>query len=121
MTFEIGSSSRALLSVAGTRLSTLVSYCSFQLFSVVLTEEGYCVRTNAQEYEFFKQGRVFAMLWSETAGQSLSKRTPTENTMFTVHPNSGRVQGQFGESIYSSIRRFVIVRVNRRAHFVEAW
>jgi hypothetical protein len=121
MTFEVSLSSRAPQSVAGMKIWTLVSHWPSLLSSVVLTDQGYCVRTNAQEYEFFKQGRVFAMLWSETAGHSLSKRTPTENSNFTAHPNSSLVQGQFGERIYSSIRRFVIVRVNRQSHFVEAW
>lgn len=79
------------------------------------------MRTHAEEYEFFKQGRVFAMLWSETAGESLSKRSATENSKFTVHPNSSIVQGRFGEKIHCTIRRFVVVRVNRQQHFVEAW
>lgn len=79
------------------------------------------MRTNAEVYDFFKQGRVFAMLWSEIAGESLSKRRGSDNSRVTVHPNSALVEGGFGEKIHCTIRRFVIVRVNRQQHFVEAW
>ncbi|KAF2823153.1 hypothetical protein CC86DRAFT_300156 [Ophiobolus disseminans] len=58
------------------------------------------------------------MLWSETAGETLTRRTDTENSKVTVHPNI--IEGRFGEKIHSTIRRFVIVRVNRQQHFVEA-
>jgi hypothetical protein len=61
------------------------------------------------------------MLWAETAGHTLKKRTATENSNFTILPNSPIVKGSYGEDIYCQIRRFVIVRVNRNAHFVEAW
>jgi hypothetical protein len=79
---------------------------------------GYRVRTKAEQYDFFRRGRVFAMLWSETAGGSISR---SDQTVFTAYPNSTFTRGRFGENIYSSIRRFVVMRVNRASHFVEAW
>lgn len=61
------------------------------------------------------------MLWSEAAGETAASRSMTDNSHYTAHPNSTIVRGRFGERIYSSIRRFVIIRVNRAQHFVEAW
>lgn len=56
------------------------------------------------------------MLWAETLSETASRnhvRNGTVNTAITV--------GRFGQGVYSQIRRFVVVRVNRRDHFVYAW
>jgi hypothetical protein len=53
------------------------------------------------------------MLWTETASQTLTARNGTENTNITT--------GKYGENIFSQIRRFVVVDVNRERHFVYAW
>ncbi|KAH7409818.1 hypothetical protein DE146DRAFT_327486 [Phaeosphaeria sp. MPI-PUGE-AT-0046c] len=78
------------------------------------------VRTNAEEYQFFQKGRVLAMLWSEPAGETAIRAGTTDNSRYTAHPNSGIVEGRFGQKIYCQIRRFVVIRVNRQQHFVEA-
>lgn len=79
------------------------------------------MRTRKEEHDFFKQGRVFAMLYSEPMGESAQRSDATTNTRYTAHPNSPIVLGPFGQNIYSSIRRFVVMRVNKQRHFVEAW
>jgi hypothetical protein len=72
------------------------------------------MRTKAEAHRFFVKGRVFAMLWAETASATMQlARHGTENTAITV--------GRFGEMVYSQIRRFVVVKVNRERHFVYAW
>lgn len=86
-----------------------------------LIGQGYRVRTHAEEYQFFQKGRVFAMLWSEPAGETTARAGATDNSRYTTHPNSGIVEGRFGQKIYCQIRRFVVIRVNRQQHFVEAW
>jgi hypothetical protein len=84
--------------------------------------QGYRVRTRAEEYQFFKQGRVFATLWTETASETMRSATATENSRATIHnPNPAITPGRFGQEIFSQIRRFVVVKVNRRQHFVLAW
>jgi hypothetical protein len=70
------------------------------------------VRTKEEAHRFFQKGRVFAMLWAETASETWA-RNGTENTAITV--------GRFNENVFSQIRRFVVVEVNRRCHFVYAW
>lgn len=77
----------------------------------LLTLLGYRVRENAEAHRFFKTGRVFAMLWSEAASENVA-RNGAETTGVTI--------GRFGQSIYSQIRRFIVVRVNRERHFVYA-
>jgi hypothetical protein len=52
------------------------------------------------------------MLWSEPAG---AKADDDDLWSETVHV------GKFGEPIHQQIRRFVIVHVKRRDHFVYAW
>jgi di/tripeptidase len=63
------------------------------------------------------------MLWTETAGETLRSRTATENSRITtqVYPDPAISTGRFGQNVHSQIRRFVIVKVNRRQHFVLAW
>ncbi|KAH6644151.1 hypothetical protein C7974DRAFT_407853 [Boeremia exigua] len=74
-------------------------------------DQRYRVRERAEAHRFFKTGRVFAMLWSEAASENLA-RNGTETTGITIC--------RFGQSVYSQIRRFVVVRVNRDRHFVYA-
>ncbi|KAH3962717.1 hypothetical protein HBI04_019780 [Parastagonospora nodorum] len=53
------------------------------------------------------------MLWSEIAGATaILARNGTENTAITV--------GLFNQQVFSQIRRFVIMEVNREKHFVYA-
>jgi hypothetical protein len=84
---------------------------------------GYTVKYGSEEHRFFKQGRVFAMLWTETAGETHRSRTATDNSKVTtqIYRNNAISPGRFGQDVYSQIRRFVIVKVNRRQHFVLAW
>lgn len=71
------------------------------------------MRTRAEANQFFKTGRVFAMLWAEAASETMARRNGgTENTAITI--------GRFGQGVFSQIRRFVVVQVNREAHFVYA-
>lgn len=71
------------------------------------------MRTRGEANQFFKIGRVFAMLWAEAASETMVRRAGgTDNTAITV--------GRFGQNVFSQIRRFVIVQVNREAHFVYA-
>lgn len=65
------------------------------------------MRTGSEAREFFKLGRVFAMLYTEPAGQTATRN----NDAFSVV--------RFGESVYTQIRRFVVVSV--RKNFVHAW
>ncbi|KAF2469462.1 uncharacterized protein BDR25DRAFT_304534 [Lindgomyces ingoldianus] len=64
-------------------------------------DSSYRMRTGAEARQFFKRGKVFSMLHSEPAG------TPGRNgdDNFSVVA--------YGEQVYSQIRRFVIVKVNR--------
>lgn len=66
---------------------------------------------------------MFAILWSRLANESFHKLnfTPSENSIDTAHPDSGVYEGRFGGKIYTQIRRFVVLWVNRHQHFVEAW
>ncbi|KAF3053010.1 hypothetical protein E8E11_010764 [Didymella keratinophila] len=72
----------------------------------------YRVRTRAEAHQFFTKGRVLAMLWAETQSETSARNfgNGTENTAITV--------GRFGQGVFSQIRRFVVVRVNRKEHFV---
>jgi hypothetical protein len=51
------------------------------------------------------------MLWSEPAGATASRSAL--NDAFSVV--------KFGESVYTNIRRFVVVQVPKRKGFVYAW
>ena len=67
------------------------------------------MRTGPQARQFFKRGRVFAMLYSEPTGET-ARYDPGNDAYTTV---------RFGESVYTQIRRFVVVSV--RKSFVYAW
>ncbi|KAH7073191.1 hypothetical protein FB567DRAFT_454058, partial [Paraphoma chrysanthemicola] len=72
----------------------------------------YRVRTRSEESRFFQVGRVFAMMWSETAVGQASKSDSATVGAATI--------GRFGEGVYSQTRRFAVVRVHLTKHFVEA-
>lgn len=79
------------------------------------------MREKREAHEFFRTGRVFAMLWAESASATMS-RGGTENTAVTVARfNPAVTPGRFQEAVYSQIRRFVVVKVNRQRHFIYAW
>ncbi|KAF2996447.1 hypothetical protein E8E13_003810 [Curvularia kusanoi] len=66
-------------------------------------DPSYRMRTGAEARQFFKKGRVFAMLYSEPAG---------ETARFDPH-NDAYTTVRFGEAVFTQIRRFVIVSVRR--------
>jgi hypothetical protein len=67
------------------------------------------MRTGAEAYGFFVVGRVFAMLYTETASET-AMPYPNDDAYTVV---------RFGESAHTNIRRFVVVEVKRG--FVYAW
>jgi hypothetical protein len=67
------------------------------------------MRTGREAREFFKRGRVFATLYTEPAGETA--QSSTWNDSYTIV--------KYGQSVYTQIRRFVIVSVRR--NFVYAW
>ncbi|KAF9696681.1 hypothetical protein EKO04_005267 [Ascochyta lentis] len=85
-----------------------------QLYFTGTPERGYRMRTRAEAHRFFQKGRVLAMLYAETQSETSARnfKNGTDNTAITV--------GRFGQGVYSQIRRFVIVRVNRAEHFFYA-
>jgi hypothetical protein len=91
----------------------------------LLIAKGYNVKSGSEEYRFFKQGRVFAMLWTESICDNYRFQAPTgtDNSRMTElkYPDPAMSSGRFGQVVHSQIRRFVIVKINRKAHFVLAW
>jgi len=67
------------------------------------------VRTSTEARDFFALGRVFAMLYCETASDI--SRTQPDDDAYTVV--------RFNERERTNIRRFVVVEVKRG--FVYAW
>jgi hypothetical protein len=67
------------------------------------------MRTGTEAFEFFVVGKVFAMLYSEAAGET-AQANPNDDA-YTVVRFHGRV--------YTNIRRFVVLEV--REGFVKAW
>lgn len=55
------------------------------------------------------------MLWAEAASETMGR----SSAMTTV--SDPIVSGRFGERVYTQIRRFVIVQVRRKDHYVKAW
>ncbi|KAF2251135.1 hypothetical protein BU26DRAFT_276633 [Trematosphaeria pertusa] len=70
-------------------------------------DTGYRMRTGAEAHQFFKIGRVFSMLYSEAASESMARAGDDSVTVV-----------KFGEHVFSQIRRFVVVSVKR--NFVKA-
>ena len=68
------------------------------------------MRTGRETHDFFKVGRVFAMLYTEYAGTTSTSPRDLDDAYTTV---------RFAETVYSQIRRFVVVSVRR--NFVIAW
>jgi hypothetical protein len=68
----------------------------------------YRVRSAKEAHKFFTVGRVFAMLWTDTSTMRSSSSTRATT-------------GRSNEDVFSQIRRFVVVDVNRERHFVYAW
>lgn len=52
--------------------------------------------------QFFKVGKVFMVLWAEPAGVDTATIISTQTRGMSV--------GRYGEAVYSSVRRFVVVR-----------
>jgi hypothetical protein len=73
---------------------------------------GYRVRAAQEAPNFFRKGRVFAMLWQESTDYMVT-RSGSDNSSITV--------GKYSEQKYVQIRRFVVVEVNRAKNFVYAW
>jgi hypothetical protein len=72
----------------------------------------YRVRTAREALDFFRKGRVFEMLWGRYTS-AIQAGCGTENTAITVH--------RYSQGIFSQVRRFVVVDVNRNRNFVYAW
>ncbi|CAO2655104.1 Nn.00g101680.m01.CDS01 [Neocucurbitaria sp. VM-36] len=66
-------------------------------------DPSYRMRTRAEAPGFFVIGRVFAILWSE----------PAPSTAFLNTSHSAYTIGRFGENVYSTIRRFIVVQARR--------
>lgn len=75
-----------------------------QLARHLLMFEAYFMRTGSDARSFWKVGRVFAMLYTEAAGNAA--RMNGLNDAFSIV--------RFGETVYSQIRRFVVVSVRRQ-------
>lgn len=69
---------------------------------------GYRMRTGQELYDFFKVGRIFAMLYSEAAGETANPRL--DEYAYT--------EVRYGGMVHTNIRRFVVVDV--RQGFVYA-
>jgi hypothetical protein len=67
------------------------------------------MRTGAEAVSFFVLGRVFAMLYSETAGGT--SHPQLSDQAYTVV--------RFNERVHTNIRRFVVLQDNHG--FVYAW
>jgi hypothetical protein len=67
------------------------------------------MRTGSEAQAFFVVGRVFAMLYTETASGTSTQHA--NDDAYTVV--------RFGEAAHTNIRRFVVVEVKRG--FVNAW
>jgi hypothetical protein len=88
-------------------------------------DQSYRMRTGREAHQFFKRGRVFSMLWAEAASETAARQANNgDGTVQQFHRTGytqGYTQGRFGETVFSNIRRFVIMRVKRHDHFVYAW
>jgi hypothetical protein len=103
-------------------ISIIVSNGCHPISTSLLTAIGFTVNLGRKEYRFFRQGRVFAMLWTETAGETRRQTRSDNGTMTELkYADPAISSGRFGQVVHSGIRRFIIVKVNREAHFVLAW
>jgi hypothetical protein len=76
------------------------------------------VISHAEEREFFKLDRVFAMLWSEVASPS-SRRRGSENSRATLEEFS--ISGDYKQRTNYVLRRFGIIRAKPVPHYAMAW
>jgi hypothetical protein len=60
------------------------------------------------------------MLWAEAASATDARQYLPNGTVGSFS-GPGYTEGRFGESVYSNIRRFVIVKVRKNDNFVYAW
>ncbi|KAI7190469.1 hypothetical protein D0869_00297 [Hortaea werneckii] len=61
-----------------------------------------------RQKEFFKEGRVFLILWTEPAGEPTATTRVTDRQSPEV--NDGITPGLHGQRVFSKVRRFVIIR-----------
>ena len=61
-----------------------------------------------REKKFFKEGRVFLILWTEPAGEPTATTKVTERQGPEV--TTGITTGLYGERVFSKVRRFVVIR-----------
>ncbi len=69
----------------------------------------YRMRTGPEAFAFFVVGKVFAMLYSEAAGET-AQVDPNDDAYTVV---------RFNGIVHTNIRRFVVLEV--REGFVKAW
>jgi hypothetical protein len=85
-------------------------------------DQSYRMRTGREAHQFFRKGRVFSMLWAEAASETAARSQVARDEDATVAQfKNPYTVGRFGQTVYSQIRRFVIMRVKRKEHFVYAW
>lgn len=58
--------------------------------------------------DFFREGRVFLILWTEPAGEPTATTRVTNQQVPEV--NDGITPGVYGQRVFSKVRRFVIIR-----------
>ncbi|KAI7271377.1 hypothetical protein KC343_g2884 [Hortaea werneckii] len=61
-----------------------------------------------RQKQFFKEGRVFLILWTEPAGEPTATTRVTDRQSPEV--NAGITHGLHGQRVFSKVRRFVIIR-----------
>jgi hypothetical protein len=106
----------------GSRSLTVVCISCHPTSTFLLTAIGFTVNLGLEEHRFFKQGRVFAMFWTETAGEPRGRTRSDNGTMTELEYTDPAISsGRFGQVVRSQLRRFVIVKINRKQHFVLAW
>lgn len=76
--------------------------------------KSYTVRTGKQAREFFVLGRVFAIVWHENAGQTKAVDTDADKPFHRITIDKS------GAKVFSSIRRYVIVKAKPQDHYCWA-
>ncbi|KAI7366451.1 hypothetical protein KC354_g4127 [Hortaea werneckii] len=61
-----------------------------------------------RQKDFFREGRVFLILWTEPAGEPTATTRVTDRQSPEV--NDGIIPGLYGQRVFSKVRRFVIIR-----------
>lgn len=70
-------------------------------------------RYSVKPSKFYNVGRVFAVLWHEPFSTSGNQAYQTSRNTYTSDKNVKVSSGRFGEPIYSTIRRMVVIREAR--------